>query len=431
MNCDMQSDDPQFLCPHVADGETTIVVWFTGHGKDQNWTCLACAKDHPVAPGPWVSATPSWLEGFRDKVYQVEVLGQPEVQRRDSRLRFTSGDLTLEGELDPFVDVRPVLGQPSCWHALSSTGKIVQFSSRDASILASTVLQDPGFAITAQTALCVSPDGDCAVVSEVSGSNAALVDLRTGKTIRKLSRGDYCVKHSHYPVAFFRDEGKTYLIAGSDWNRLDIYDPTSGAVLSERIAPEYVSGQTRPTRCLDFFHGGLSISPDHRFVVDNGWGWHPVGILRSWSPHAWLHNEWESEDGPTSVNLSWRENYLNGPFCWIDNVTLVVSGWGRGEGWLDQAVMRIDVRNGTAGKWFPGPRVRVPVIRWAPELAQSLFFDRYLFAVGDEEGTTVWDIDTGECLLTAPEVKPWRYHPDSKEFLEVRPRGFRLSMLVG
>jgi WD40 repeat protein len=431
MNCDMQGDDPQFLCPHVADGDTAIVVWFTGHGTDQNWTCLACAKDHPVAPEPWVSATPSWLERFRDKVYRIEVLGQPEVQRRDSTLRFTRRDLTLEGELDPFVDVRPVLGQPSSWYALSSTGRIVQFSSHDASILASTVLEDPGFAITAQTALCVSPDGNCAVVSEASGSNAALVDLQTGKTIRKLSRGDYCVEYSHFPVAFFRDEGKTNLIAGSDWNRLDIYDPTSGAVLSERIAPEYVSGQTLPPRYLDFFHGGLSISPDHRFVVDNGWCWHPMEVLRSWSLHAWRHNEWESEDGPTCVELTSRLTELNSPVCWVDNVTLAVSGWGREGAGLDQAVMLIDVRSGTRGKWFPGPSVRAPSTGLTLEPAQSLFFDRYLFAVGDKEGTTVWDIDTGECLLTAPEVKPWRYHPDSKEFLEVTPRGFRLSMLVG
>jgi hypothetical protein len=42
------------------------------------------------------------------------------------------------------------------------------------------------------------------------------------------------VHHCMFPVAFFTYENKEYLIAGKDWNRVDLYDPESGESLRER-----------------------------------------------------------------------------------------------------------------------------------------------------------------------------------------------------
>lgn len=427
----MQSDDPQFICPHLAEGptDTDIFVWFTGHNKDLNWSCRACAGNYPTAPASWVPATPAWLAKNRDEVYWDGIRGAPAVKHRESGLSFANRDLELGDEWGNFVDARPVFGSPSCWRALSSKGKLVLLSTQEPRVIHSLTLEDLGFEITAETGLCLSPDNKFAVLTQASGPNAALINVETGKTIKKLSRGDYHFENSHFPVSFFRQKGKTCLIAASDWNRLDIYDPSSGEVLSER-GPTRYENKERPAHYLDYFHGGLSISPDDQFIADNGWVWHPVGGIRSWSLKAWMDNKWESEDGPTSRTLAWRDYYWDGPVCWIDSVTLAYWGWGRDDEWLVPAVVLVDVRDGRQLKWFPGPKVRPPAV-WPPRrLAESFFFDHYLFAVHDDEGTTVWDIDTGECLLTDPQVKPWRYHSDSKEFIEITPTGLRVSTLM-
>ncbi|WP_294399903.1 hypothetical protein [Prosthecobacter sp.] len=310
---------------------------------------------------------------------------------------------------------------------MSTTGRLVLFSTQETKILASVPLEDLGFEITGETGFCISPDNEFAVVSQASGPNAALVNVKTGKIISKLSRGDYHCENSHFPVAFFRNEDRTYLIAASDWNRLDLYDPATGKVLSERGPTCYVNKE-RPPHYLDYFHGGLCVSPDQQFVVDNGWVWHPMGFLRAWNLPAWLNNEWESEDGPTYRDLACREAW-DEPVCWINNFTLASWGWGDEE-WMVPAAVLIDVRDGKQLQWFPGPKVRMSGA-WPPRrLTESFFFDQYLFAVHDNDGTTVWDIKSGDCLLTDPQVKPWRYHPDSKEFIEITQTGFRVSTLI-
>jgi hypothetical protein len=42
------------------------------------------------------------------------------------------------------------------------------------------------------------------------------------------------VHHCMFPVTFFTYENKGYLIAGKDWNRVDLYDPETGESLRER-----------------------------------------------------------------------------------------------------------------------------------------------------------------------------------------------------
>lgn len=47
-------------------------------------------------------------------------------------------------------------------------------------------------------------------------------------------RGDYQVKNSSFPVTFFRHNDRTLLIAGKDWNYLEVYDPETGEELRKR-----------------------------------------------------------------------------------------------------------------------------------------------------------------------------------------------------
>ncbi len=424
----MESDDPKFICPHMVEKPDEFLVWFTGVGKELNWACRECTAKYPEPP-LWVPVSDEWISKNRNEVYWDGIRGSPEVKHRTTDMCFLVSEVQAGEKWGDLVDAQPCLGRPGCWLTLSKTGKLMLFSSADSSWVEVCRLPELKFEITAETAICVSPENDFAVVSEASGPNAALVEVASGRLIKELSRGDYHPQNSHFPVAFFKHEGSLLLIAGSCWNRLDIYDPVSGDLLSERGPTNYVNNE-RPPHYLDYFHGSLRVSPDAQTVVDNGWVWHPVGGLRSWNLPAWLSNPWESEDGPTSRNLVWRDYFWDGPLCWINNTTLVFWGWGRDDDWLVPAAVVMDINGGNVLRWFPGPKVRKSQV-WPPrKLADSFFYDRHLFSVSDEEGTSVWDIHTGECLLVDASVKPWRYHPDSKEFLEVLPHGFKLSKLV-
>jgi hypothetical protein len=71
------------------------------------------------------------------------------------------------------------------------------------------------------------------------------------------------------------------------------------------------------------------------------------------------------------------------------------------------------LRQSTTGKeidWFPGPK-------------GSLVADEYLFASDPAEGTTVWDLATGERLLHEPGFCPVGYHRGDKCFLTIENGG--------
>jgi hypothetical protein len=210
------------------------------------------------------------------------------------------------------------------------------------------------------------------------------------------------------------------LVHGTAWNRLDISDPTTATLLTQRSLTIPEQGKDRPEHYLDYFHCGLTISPNQDHIADNGWVWHPVGVVASWNLSRWLHeNVWESEDGPSKQRLCWRSYFWDGPLCWIDEKHLAVWGLGEDDEWLIPAVVIFDVVSGQQERWFAGPK-------------GTLVFDRYLFSADQTEGTSVWDEATGERLLREDSFCPLRYHRGTKSFLTILPDGgFQISKLRG
>jgi hypothetical protein len=161
-------------------------------------------------------------------------------------------------------------------------------------------------------------------------------------------------------------------------------------------------------------------SPDHEYLAEDGWVWHPLGMVMAWSLRRWLGgNVWESEDGPSKKVLCHRNYFWDGPLCWLGPRRLTVWGQGDDEQELVPAVRIFDVTTGQEERWFSGPK-------------GELFFDELLFSCDKEEGTAVWDDATGERILHDGDVRPLRYHRSAKTFLTVLPGGrFRISRLVG
>ena len=231
-----------------------------------------------------------------------------------------------------------------------------------------------------------------------------MVENATGKVLFTFQRGEYHHEVSPFGVAFCEHVGRTLLIHATDWNRLDITDPRTGELLTQREPTSYKQGESRPEHYLDYFHGALYLSPDGAWIADDGWAWHPTGAVNWWSLTRWLsENVWESEDvEPTDC--------------------------------FRPAVRLFDVEAGTELRWFPGPQTsRNGCEFWEPTAPFHngwMVYDDVLFTCSIEHGVSVWDIENGAWLCEDASFYPAAYQRRTKTFLTLRSDGtFQLSQL--
>ena len=405
------------VCPHLAgDPKGDHVRQFTGTGVAFDLLCPTCARD---SCDPLRSVCAACFQTALDEGSWGGVAGTPEVRERPTGLAFeheTVGPLHLA---DPLLDFRPLARlDRQLWVAVDRAGQLLRLDLDGASVSTLARLGDVPVDLDEPVALHLSADGRFAAVVNTRGRHGAVVDLEAGAVTMRLDRGDYRVEHSNFPAAFAEVDGRTVVIHGTAWNRLDLSDPRTGELLTAREhAPPQKEGD-RPEHYLDYFHGGLVVSPNGRFVADNGWVWSPTGAVIAWDLHRWLRdNPWESEDGPSRRPLCWRDYFWDGPLCWVGNDRLAVWGYGTDDEWLVPAVRVFDAASGRETHWFAGP--------WG-----QMVFDGELICVDLVEGTSVWDVDTGERLMRDAAFCPQWYHPGAKTFLAPLPGGhFRLTRM--
>jgi len=300
------------------------------------------------------------------------------------------------------------------WVALTAEGVLLRLDLLTTTVV--TLAQVRTSLLAERMTLRLSPDGRFAAVADTYGQYGSVVDLETGQETMRLARDSYHENVSAFPLAFFVHQGRTLLIHGTTWNRLDISDPVTGSMLTHREAAASDGDATESPHALDYFHCGLTVSPDGTWVADNRWVWHPIGVVTTWNLRRWIdENVWESEDGPTQRTLCCQDDW-DGPLCWIDDGTLAV--WGSDD--ADPPTVRFfDVASGQDIRAFAGP-------------GGELVYDTYLFAFAPELGITVCDIETGEQLLRDDTFSPVGYHRGARRFVTVRPNGlFQVSQLLG
>jgi hypothetical protein len=353
---------------------------------------------------------------------------------KPSRLTFRHHDLELEALSGVnLAAVRPIEGRDGLWLTCSETGALIEISpnarkTRIVAQISADAIDFDGSTIAkpkrewkkgAWVTLKVSRDGEFAAVANTYGDKCVIVDLLSGDSTKYLNRGKYHNDVSCFPIEFIERNGHILIVHGTGWNRLDVSDARTGDLLTAREPTSYRRGEQRPAHYLDYFHCSLSVSPNQRFIVDNGWVWAPIGVVTSWDLQCWLSaNAWESEDGESKKTLCWRSYYWDGPVCWLNDNEVAVWGYGRDDEWLLPAVCIYDIQSGEQIRWFPGPK-------------GALVYDDYLFSLDDGDGASVWDAVTGERLLHDTEMHALAYHPGSKEFLLVWNNGrARVSRLV-
>ena len=308
----------------------------------------------------------------------------------------------LEWRGPPIVDVCVVRADFGHLLVLTADGVLhgVDVDARSIARLCSVELPDlvPGdtnsfFGVAAHR-LHATSDGRHAAIVVDKGRLGVVVETRSGAVTMHLDGGDYHEDTVPFSACFLRFGGRDAFVHRTAWNRLDVADPATGESLTPRHIAPYETAGKAPEHYLDYFHGQLRPSPEGGLLFDDGWVWHPLSVPRVWSVTRWLSaNPWESEDGPSIVDLVAAEDWTK-PACWIDERRLALWGladWdacefaeaGQGPG---VRIVDVTAAEPSANELWP--------MESRTEKVLDLFSDGVCLFVATEAGTTVWDIAT-------------------------------------
>lgn len=408
---------PVSACAHLLEGEASSYHQrLLGDGHACTLICDTCRADPDPSALQLREVCAACLRALLDGGGWIGVDDSAlEIKTRDDGLRLIA---TTEPELiGPVLALAPLPGTGARVLALTPDRRLICLGGGSARVAASLPDDAP---VSDDMVLLTSGDGRQAALAPRHGQHGLVVDLDTGEVLLALDRGDYHVEHCDFPLAFVTRAGRPVLVHATAWNRLDVTDPRSGECLTQR-EHEPVDDDEPPAHALDYFHCGLAVSPDGRWIAEDGWVWHPFGITTWWSLERWLtENPWESEDGPTQNSTEGRAYVWDEGLCFLDATTLVSWGYGHDDEWLTPAVRLVDVEGGRPERWVFGvPR-------------GALYADverRHLIAVSS--GVSVWDLDTGERLLDAPGQGARTYHPDAHALIDLVEGQLRRTRIVG
>lgn len=235
----------------------------------------------------------------------------------------------------------------------------------------------------------ISPTEKFCVIANQYGQFGVVIDLETKEVVLELTRDEYCVEHCSFSLEFFQRDSQEYLIHNTDWNRLDITNLNSKKLCTERKSPEH-----KEPHYLDYFHSEILISPNYDWIVDNGWVWHPFGVLTAWSLAEWLQNPWESEDGNSKFEITSAAYLWDRPLCWIDKNTLAYWGVGEDDEEMEDSAVIYDVVK----------RKEIKIIKGVTK--GKLLFDKYLYCSSLQNGLSIWNIETSALMYSNEKIKP-------------------------
>jgi hypothetical protein len=405
---------------HPAENdEVDYVRLLTGRGLDADLCCTACDVAHK-------DGTPVTLQVICEgcvALYNDDESGQfsgwrgePGISERPEPVDPAIVVRPLPAGLGAVLDIAalPAAGGRSLWLVLTESGRLVRFDAdagtydRAAKTKVRAEPSREGRHHQPRLRLHAARDGRFAAVVNDFGRSGKVIDLITGKATLTLDGGGYHEEFVPLSVAFAEHEGRTVVVHRTDWNRLDISDAATGRLLTAREPTSYKRGETEPEHYLGYFHGALSVSPDGRWLADEGWVWSPAGIPYLWDLSRWLgENVWESEDGPSRRRLCQRMGYWDVPMCWIGDNLLAISGLGDDDTDLLDGVRIFDADTGVEVHTFAGP--------------QGALFGagRRLYAAAPE-GLEIWDPFTGDRTGRIPGFVPTHHHRGAGELAALR-----------
>ena len=422
------------MCEHLQRCQRPrlcCVKWYCGEGLEVELLCVPCAdaRQRGVVVEVARVCETCFLNIVEDLAELIGARGQAGAITREAPFDPTLLRTPLPQELGRIVDLAPLeSAEDPLWILLTEDGALVRFdadSLEHERLAACTVAEEPehepwvGHALRRH--LHLSADGHFAAVVNDFGHHGQVIDLRTGEVTLTLHGGEDDAETVPFSLAFATaPDGRAVLVHRTDWNRLDISDPETGELLTERQLAEPADETARPERELDYFHGALAVSPGSVHLVDDGWVWHPVGMPTAWSLERWLGgNVWESEDGPSRRELCLRAYYWNGPMIWIDDTRVAIGGLGEDDDEMVAGARIFDVTAAVAPVIWDAPadNASEPLAFGGP--AGRFFSDGGWLFSADASGLSRWDVATGERTGELPGFEPSHHHRGSGELVQL------------
>ncbi|MGK3943417.1 hypothetical protein ABK046_33920 [Streptomyces caeruleatus] len=333
-------------------------------------------------------------------------------------------EIPVPPRLGTLADLAPVRDRDRpVWLALSEDGKISRWdvAAGHHEIVASTTVpaesdREPWNGRRLRRRLHASHDGRFAAVVNDYGRFGEVLDLRTGEVTLALDNQGGHEETVPFSLEFAQSRGRCVVVHRTAWNRLDVSDAQTGALLTDRSLLAQANADTMPEHHLDYFHGSLYVSPDGKRILDDGWVWHPVGMPAVWDLDPWIDgNVWESEDGPSRVDVCGREYYWDHAMTWIDSSRVAVEGLGDDDDVMRPGARIFDTsRSGQTGLWQMPTAAELLAI----EGPTGRFFSdgTHLFSCGDTD-LSIWDPAEGKLLATVAGFSPTHYHPGARQSL--------------
>lgn len=154
-----------------------------------------------------------------------------------------------------------------------------------------------------------SPDGQYVFVYHRLGTKGLL--LRNGTLLREVNRSYYHADSYEYPAAFVEVNGVTYLLhCPLSYRRLDFEAVETGVLVTD------VPGRDPQ----DFFHARLTVSPDQRNLLVNGWVWHPRDLAQVYNIADCLANPLLLDQGGLEASFGTEVNTAS----FIDDHTILI-----------------------------------------------------------------------------------------------------------
>lgn len=232
-------------------------------------------------------------------------------------------------------------------------------------------------------------------ITQKNGLQGMVIDLSNSKFQKNLSRIDYHAAHCLFPISFYKKQYQTFLIHGTEWNRLDITCLETDELLTSRI----VDYETN-SNYFDYFHSSLLVSPDEKHFTSNGWHWHPFGQIYNFSIDDFLK---KFELSHQEINVAEEDFYdldWDRPLCWIDAKTLAI---GFNEQICDEnqkmfsnEVLFFDI---TENKIFKRINFDGVVLSSEGNVVGELFYDdsnRHLIGLNKKSGALITNLDGKE-----------------------------------
>ncbi|WP_378741881.1 YncE family protein [Nocardia brasiliensis] len=395
------------VCIHlVAEEPPDYVRWLTGIGVRYDLLCAQCANT-PDPQSLLIEACVGCVERVEERRDPLGWRGQPEIRYHDGDL---SGAWTyVDCAYVPMND-RCLAALPDGWLAATGAGLVAITDDGDRVIAPTPTVVEPTDETSRRAprpALYTSADGRFAAMVNDYGRQGAVVDLRTGSVVLRVDRGDYHCDLTPFPFAFLGSGPHTVVIAGTDWNRLDAFEPKTGQLLTDRDF-DWDHEQPGSIRDANYFHGALLSSPSGRWLLDDGWVWSPFGVPRVIDAAGWLNGEvYTAEEH--GITLSQRGYAWDQPMAWIDDHRVAIQRIGVDDEAMIDGVELFAVPSGQRTGMFAGPTGRM----WA--------YNRLLY-VSAVEGLEVWDPVAGARIGLLKDFRPTAHNPHTGAFAEPADR---------